>query len=340
MRTICFHNKKDEFRKGGKLKRILITGATGFIGANLARWMLARGHEVHILVRNGHKTWRIQNIIDDLHVWVADLNDPEKTLNAVHQIQPDWIFHLATYGAYSSQIDLNRMVETNLLCTANLINASLQKGFEVFINTGSSSEYGFKNHAPSEFEYLEPNSSYAITKAAATHYCSWVAQSNNACITTLRLYSVYGPFEEPTRLIPSVIVEGLNGSLPPLASPSIARDFIFIDDVLNAYQLVAKNPSIVNGKVYNIGSGIQTTLCEVIEHACRILPVNVKPRWGFMPDRQWDTNVWMADHTHISSDLNWQPTHLFGDGFKQTVDWFKTNEEMHAYYLRNRNLPG
>ncbi len=71
------------------LKRILITGATGFIGANLARRMLACGHEVHILVRNGHKTWRIQNILDDLHVWVIDLNDPDQTFNAVHQVKPD-----------------------------------------------------------------------------------------------------------------------------------------------------------------------------------------------------------------------------------------------------------
>ena len=321
------------------MKKILITGATGFIGANLARRMLACGHEVHILVRDGHKTWRIQNILDDLHVWVTDLNDPDQTFNVVHQVQPDWVFHLAAYGAYSSQIDLNLMMKTNLLCTANLIDASLRTGFEIFINTGSSSEYGFKKHAPSEFEYLEPNSSYAISKAAATHYCSWIAQSNNVCITTLRLYSVYGPFEEPTRLIPSVISEGLNGSLPPLANPNIARDFIFIDDVLDAYQLVTKNLSIVNGKVYNVGSGIQTTLNDVIEQAYRILPVNVKPRWGSMEDRQWDTNVWMADHTRISSDLNWQPTHLFYDGFKQTVDWFKANEEMLAYYRENRYPP-
>ncbi len=318
------------------MKRVVVTGATGFVGANLTRRLLGEGHEVHLLLREKHNDWRIYSIKNDVYTHIVNFNDVDALSSTVSSIRPDWIFHLVAYGAYSSQNNLNQMIETNLVATANLVNVCVKLGFEIFINTGSSSEYGYKDHAPSEFEYLEPNSAYAITKTSATHYCSWVAQSESVCITTLRLYSVYGPYEEPTRLIPNVIIEGINGGLPPLASPNIARDFIFIDDILNAYQKVAENPLIVNNKVYNVGTGIQTNLAEVIEQASQILPIKVKPDWGSMENRRWDTNVWMADITRISKDLNWQPKYLFEDGFRKNVDWFMADAEMLAYYHRNR----
>ncbi len=119
-----------------------------------------------------------------------DFNDVETIDSTIALIRPDWIFHLAAYGAYSSQTNFHQMTETNLVATANLVNVCIKHGFEAFINTGSSSEYGYKDHAPDEDEYIEPNSSYAVTKAAATHFCQFTAKTNNVNLATVRLYSV------------------------------------------------------------------------------------------------------------------------------------------------------
>jgi len=104
-----------------------------------------------------------------------------------------------------SQVDVQRMLQTNIFGTANLVQACLKTGFDTFVNTGSSSEYGFKDHAPSENELPEPNSHYAVAKVSATMFCQFTARNQKVHIPTLRLYSVYGPFEEPTRLLPRVI---------------------------------------------------------------------------------------------------------------------------------------
>src|SRR5215211_1643334 len=223
------------------MKRVILTGATGFVGVNLAEKLVEDGHEVHILLRDGSKTWRIEHLLPHLHPHTLNLLDRGRLDIAIQRIHPDWIFHLATYGAYSWQDDSAQAITTNYLSTVNLIEACLKTGFEVLINTGSSSEYGVKDHPPAENESLEPNSYYAATKAAATIFCRYIAQRHNSPIFTLRLYSVYGAFEEPKRLIPQMILRGLAGEFPPLADPEIARDFIFTEDVLRAYLVVAKS---------------------------------------------------------------------------------------------------
>ncbi|MFN8563874.1 MAG: NAD-dependent epimerase/dehydratase family protein, partial [Anaerolineae bacterium] len=217
------------------MKRVLITGATGFVGANLARRLLSEGHEIHALVRPAFRSWRIDAIRDDLRLHTLDLADAEAVQQVVAQIRPEWVFHLAVHGAYSDQTSIPDMISTNIVSTVNLVEACLQSGFEAFINTGSSSEYGFKDHPPAENEWLEPNSVYAVTKASATLYCRMVAQTRRVNVTTLRLYSVYGAYEEPTRLIPTLVAHGLRGRLPPLVNPEIARDFVYADDVNDAY---------------------------------------------------------------------------------------------------------
>ena len=175
-------------------RRVLVTGAAGFVGANLARRLLADGHTVHVLLRPGSDPWRLEDIRQHLEAHEADLADEETIVSHCARLQPEWIFHLAAYGAYASQVDARRMVRTNVLGTSNLVNAALRVGFEAFVNTGSSSEYGLKDHGPSETEAIEPNSYYAVTKASATMQCQSIARRRRAPIRTLRLYSVYGPY--------------------------------------------------------------------------------------------------------------------------------------------------
>ena len=262
--------------------------------------------------------------------------------SVVGKIQPDWIFHLAAHGAYPSQTDLRQMVQTNIMGTINLVEACLRIGFEAFVNTGSSSEYGFKGYAPSETEWLEPNSHYAVTKASATLYCCYTAQSRGVHIPTLRLYSVYGPYEEPTRLMPTLIIRGLKGELPPLVNPDVAHDYVYVEDVIEAYLLSATQPNqklgAVYNVVYNVGTGVQTSLRQAVDIARRVMNIRVEPVWETMSNRKWDTNVWVADNRKIRAELGWQPRHTFEQGFRLIVNWFHANPSMCNFYQLHRQV--
>jgi UDP-glucose 4-epimerase len=313
-------------------KRAMVTGATGFVGANLARRLLAEGHDVHLLVRPGHNPWRIAAILGDVHLHELPLADLEPLTSGVARIRPDWVFHLAAHGAYSWQTDVQEMVQTNVTGTVNLVEACLRAGFEAFVSTGSSSEYGFKDHAPCETDWLEPNSSYAVTKAAATLFCRHIARNRDVHLTTLRLYSVYGPFEEPARLIPTLIARGVAGELPSLANPETARDYVYVDDAVEAYLLAAAGVDEEPGAVYNVGTGTQTSLRQVVDVARRALGIAAEPNWGTMPDRQWDSAVWVADGRKLRRELRWEPRYTFERGFEAMLAWIRHNPTEARHY--------
>ncbi len=313
------------------MKRVLVTGGTGFVGANLCRRLLEEGHEVVCLVRPNHKRWRIAGIEEHLHIKVTDLADAASLEMIVREARPDWVFHLAPYGAYSWQTDPQQIVATNLLGTVNLLQACLRRGFEIFINTGSSSEYGFKDHAPAEDEPIEPNSHYAVAKAGATLYCQSAARAFGLCAVTLRLYSVYGPFEEPNRLIPNVIIHGLKGELPHLVDPAIGRDFIYVRDVEDAYLHLAANPGGIGGEIFNLGSGVQSSIADVVRLAQSTFGIHETPRWNSMPKRLWDTTVWRADNRKLAA-AGWKPRITLEEGFRKTISWFEAHPEFKPIY--------
>lgn len=306
-------------------RRVLVTGASGFVGANLARRLLADGHDVHLLLRADHKPWRVEEIRDHVTVHEAEVSDFAGVEAAVRAARPEWIFHLAAYGAYPQQKDHARMIAVNVHGTGNLLRAAEEAGFEAFVNSGTSSEYGYKDHAPSEDEEVEPNSHYAETKAEATLFCHNRGEQTGLRITTLRLYSAFGPYEEPSRLVPTLIVKGLEGHLPPLVNPNVARDYVHVDDVCDAYLLAAQTLSVEPGAIFNVGTGVQTTLAEIVAVAKRLLPIKDEPEWGTMPDRSWDTNVWVSNPTRIKADLGWTPGHDLESGLQQMIDWFKSS---------------
>lgn len=314
------------------MKRVVITGAGGFIGANLARRLSSEGHEVHLWARPAQDLWRIESILASARLQEIDLGEAEQVRRAIRDIHPEWIFHLAAHGAYPSQTSVHEMVRTNITGTLNLVDACLQSGFETFVNTGSSSEYGWKDHPPTETERLDPNSYYAWSKASATAYCRYTAELHAVRIPTLRLYSVYGPYEEPTRFIPTLIERGRKGQLPPLVNPDIARDYVHVDDVTEAYILAATRPVEEWGAIFNVGTGIQTTIREVVELARRVLDIPALPAWGSMPNRQWDTVAWVADNEKIRRELGWNARLSFEGGFARTVEWFRQHSELRDLY--------
>lgn len=321
-------------------RRCLVTGATGFVGANLTRRLLSEGLEVQLLVRPGHQSWRIQGLLPHVQLLVAELSDADSVKAAIQIGRPEWIFHCAAFGAYSSQSDVTQMITTNIQGTVNLVEAASTAGFEAFVYAGSSSEYGFKDHAPREDECPEPNSAYAITKLAATHFLQHAAIAKQLPVVTLRLYSVFGPFEEPTRLIPNLLLSSLEGRLPPLANPGIARDYVYCEDVSDAMLSAARFQGHRPGAVYNLGTGVQTSLAELVDLVGGLLPVRQQPQWGSMPDRVWDTATWVADGRKIQESLGWSPRYSLEAGLRAFIAWFREHAALLQYYReRVRILP-
>lgn len=309
-----------------------MSGGTGFVGANLVRHLLAAGDEVHLLVRPGFLPWRINAIINDVALHECVLADDASTGAVIRTIRPNSCFHLAVYGAYPSQRDWQQMVRTNIEGTVNLFDACSRNDCETFINTGTSSEYGYKDHAPPEDEYIEPNSSYAVTKAAATHFTRLLALSSSMRVSTLRLYSAYGPFEEPSRLIPTLIVRGLAGELPALVDPSIARDFVHVSDVCAAYLAAANVCAEEKGAVYNIGTGTQTTLLEIVNLVRRMFNISAEPQWNSVAARTWDSSTWVAAPGKARRELGWAPAVSLEQGLDELRTWFESDAAMLQFY--------
>ncbi len=319
------------------MKTVLLTGGTGFVGANLARSVLAQGYDLHLLVRPGHQTWRIAEIAAHIQIHEVNLLDPAGLADLIARIRPDWVYHLATSGAYSWQNNVQQIIQTNINGTVNLLEACRKTGFDVFINTGSSSEYGLKDHAPSETEALDPNSEYAAAKGFATQYCRYLSISQQLKIVTLRLYSVFGPFEDPNRFIPTLLLAGMQGQYPPLVNPQTARDFIYVDDVTAVYRLVAEAQNLPPGAVFNLGTGIQTTIEEAVQAASELLGLADQPQWGSYPNRKWDTSIWVANIQNLGATLGWSPQFDFRAGLARTLTWFQNHPEYLAYYQNQKS---
>ena len=317
-------------------RRVLVTGGAGFIGANLVQRLIADGHDVHLVLTPGREYWRLGDTAGGHIPHYLDLADVPAVVSLLADVRPQWIFHLATFGAYPFQNDFDRSLKTNVVATAGLVQAALRQGVDSLVVTGSSSEYGSKDQPPRESDGVDPLSYYAATKAAATILCRQLATSYAANLVILRLYSVYGPFEEPTRLIPSIIAESWNDRLPPLVHPDAAHDFVFVGDVVDAFIRCAERTHHTPGAIYNVGTGIQTSLREVVDVARDVLNVAVEPDWGSLPSRPWDTSIWQSDSSSLRERTGWRPGVSFREGFTRTVEWFDAHPEMRARYAAAR----
>lgn len=301
---------------------ILITGAAGFVGSNLTRYFVSRGIKINIIIKRSSNTWRLNDIIKKTNVHYADVSDINKIKKIIKKIKPKTIYHLATHGGYSDQNDLEKIKKSILDATYNLINECKKYKFNIFINTGSSSEYGFKNKAMKESDILVPNSYYSVFKSSSSLYCQYESLKSNIQIVTIRPFHVYGPYERSNRLIPSLIKNMLSDKKVKLVSPKVSRDMIYISDVVNFYIMIA-NKKNLKGEIFNLGSGKKTTIKEIYNLLKKITNYKVKNYWGSMKNRYWDQSIWYSDNSYVKNKLKWKPEVSLKKGLVNTVNWYK-----------------
>lgn len=299
---------------------ILVTGASGFVGANLFRMISAVRQDVFAVVRD-EKNWRLAGCRDE-QIVAVDLNDAAATQNLVQTVAPQTVFDCVAYGAYSFEEKVDLIYQTNFHSVVRLVELLARQPFAAFVHAGSSSEYGTNCAAPAEDSACEPNSAYAVSKVAVATYLRYVGKQRNFPCVNLRLYSVYGPLEDTSRLLPNLLRHALAGKLPPLVDPRTSRDFVHVDDVCAAFIMAAvkMHPGLY-GESFNIGTGTRTTIGELAEVAKREFQVAEEPKFGTMEGRAWDLADWYADPRKARDMIGWQAQIPLAEGLRSMARW-------------------
>jgi dolichol-phosphate mannosyltransferase len=301
---------------------ILVIGASGFVGANLLRALLEERDDVTGTFFSA-VSWRLHGI-PTTQVRFCNLHDPVSVRTLLATLEPRVIFDCSSFGAYSFEQDAERIHDTNYNCFLRLLEEAAQLSLHAYIHAGSSSEYGLNSDAPTEDAPLLPNSHYAVSKCAASAAIGYFGKCRDVPVVNLRLYSVYGPYEDSSRLVPALCEHATRGVLPPFARPETSRDFIHTDDVVAAFVQAAlrMNPAIA-GESFNIGTGVQTSLSELASLARESFQLDADPQ--FLPEagRAWDVDLWRADISKAGRLLDWKPAVPLKEGLRKTFCWWK-----------------
>lgn len=294
--------------------KALVTGGTGFVGNNLARKLLSEKNKVGLLVREESKTWRIQDLLGKVDFLTGDLTNKEGLIRLIHDYKPEFIYHLGSYGTYPSfQKEIEKITSVNINGTLNLVEAAQKIPL---INIGSSSEYGIKNCAMLETDKCHPDNLYGKTKLVQTLYCK------EQEIPTLRIFSAYGPWQESSQLIPTLIKSKLNGNELHLIDS--VRDYVYVEDIVNAILKATEKYDKIKGEIINLGSGKQYLTKDILNELDKIDSQQLKIKWDFNAV-QTEPSVWVADISKAKRLLGWEPKILLEDGLRKTYNWFKEN---------------
>ena len=292
--------------------RVAITGSSGFIGTNLVK-RLSQNNEVFALARD--MNWRLSSIPNNFvyaHLDLA-LDSREKIFKTIEEIKPDVLIHCASYD-YHFDSNVQEVLQTNILGTLNLLDACKNA---IFINTGTSAEYGIRKEPMKETDQVAPNTNHGLSKALMTNLFTMEK------IITLRPFSVYGYYEGLHRLIPYILYSSIKKTKAVVQNPSAVRDFIFVDDMVEAYWLAVKNYYKVESYVFNVGSGQQSTVAEAVRLAAVEIDDNLDVE-NNEPER-----MWQADISKAKKELGWEPKNSLKEGLVKTKEWMIDNIELY-----------
>ena len=307
--------------------RVLVTGAGGFVGANLIRALRETGSEVIGLVRPGALSPRLLDVGGDVELIVVDALDPEALEDGVARARPDLAVNLVVAGRHpEAPAERLRQLEVAVLGTTCLVEALARAGCSRLVHLGSSLEYGPRARPHREDHGPAPIVWRGVAKAAETIACLGSAKVLGLSTVVLRPFSVYGPWDHENRLVPVSIRAALRGTELPLTEPGIAHDFVHVDDVVRAIFRALTASSALDGRIFNIGSGEQTTNEALVAMVGRIVGRNVLTTVGAHPTRAHDTRVCVADIERARNELGWAPAVGLETGLRATIAWHQARD--------------
>lgn len=301
--------------------RVLVTGAAGFIGANLVRSLLASGATVIALVRSPGLQ-RLADVADEIEVHTADLRDIGTIREIVSHARPDLAVNLAhPAGHPRGACDRLEQLATAALGTAGIVDALAESGCRRLVHVGSSLEYGPRDHPLDEDDRPAPTTPRGAAKAAASLVCLAWGRTLQVPALVLRPFSVYGPWEHEERLVPKALRAALDERELPLTAPGLSHDFVYVGDVVDAIVRALRAGDEIVGQTLNIGTGVQTTNEGLVATVGRVVGRPIRTRVGEFPAQPHDVRCWVARTERARAALGWEPRTSLDEGLRLTLDW-------------------
>lgn len=288
--------------------KALVTGVGGFVGAHLAARLVVDGWDVTGIIRPGRTPWRLAALgvaPDAVDVIEADLANPVQTMAAGHIAVPDVAFLVAASRAGATPAERSGTAAVNGSSGLWLVDA-LPHHCQAVVRLGSSTEYGEADGPMDEDTPLRPRGFFGATKAAGSLLTVAAADRRGLRSAVVRAFQVYGPHDHPGRLVPRALAAARDGSALPLTGPGRCRDWVYVDDVVEACVRVAGADHLPAGQVLNIGTGRQVANEELVAEVERVTGRRVATEVGSHPGRSWDAASWVCDPTRARDLLGWE----------------------------------
>jgi UDP-glucose 4-epimerase len=298
--------------------RILVTGATGFLGSYLVADLLAHGHEVSVLVRPGGNPWRLSEVLAGVHVVEGSLTDVKALRSKLAAARPHAIAHMAWDGV--SNVDRNRALQArNIPMTAELAELGAEVGIETFAGAGSHAEYGPYDRQIAESDETHPTTLYGKAKLAAGETARQLCSEHAVRFAWLRIFSTYGPKDADSWLIPSMIRTLRRTERMSLTKCEQRWSFLHARDAAAAFRTALVNPA-ADG-IYNVGSPEAPELRDTVTHLRDLVNPAAELGFGDVPYRSDQVMVLQPDTQRLSA-LGWRPEVSLTDGLLETVNWY------------------
>jgi UDP-glucose 4-epimerase len=293
-------------------KSVLVTGSSGFIGTHLCHRLLNCHARVHAISRESHRADS-----EHLHWWQADLRDISAIRRVFKTVQPEIVFHLASYVVGARELDV--VLPTfydNLASTVHLLTEAAAAGCGRIVLASSSEEPNTSDDS------TFPCSPYAAAKWASSMYGRMFYQLFQTPVVMPRIFMTYGPNQKDAKkLVPFVICQLLRGQAPKLSSGRRLADWIYVDDVVEGLLRAAVTPGI-EGCAFDLGSGSLVSVRGIVKQIAEIVGNRIEPAFDALPDRPFEQER-AADTTFLSEKLGYQPGTSLKQGLEATVDWYR-----------------
>lgn len=290
--------------------KALVTGAGGFVGAHLSARLAADGWDVAGTVRPGSSAGRLDPRVTVIPV---DLADREAVAGLARSVAPDVVFLIAASRGASTPAERAATMAVNASSGAWLID-ELGARCRSVVRLGSSTEYGRADGPMDESTPLRPRSFFGATKAGGSMLVAAAAVASGVRATLLRAFQVYGADDHPGRLVPTVLRAARTGDVLALTSPGRRRDWIHVDDVVEACVRAALADELPPGQVLNIGTGRQVANEDLVAIVERVSGRHVRVAAGAHPGRSWDSSSWVCDPSLAADLLGWEAKIDLEDG--------------------------
>ena len=311
-------------------KKVLVTGAGGFIGSHLAELLVSEGAEVRALTRyngGGRLGWLDESPkAKDMEILLGDITDPFAVKEYLRGV--DTVFHLAALIAIPySYIAPASYLRTNGEGTLNVLQAARELGVRRVLHTSTSEVYGTAEYAPIDEKHpLKGQSPYSASKIAADKMAESYYRSFDLPVVTVRPFNTYGPRQSARAVIPTIITQALRGGPVKLGSLHPTRDMTFVGDTAAAF-LKAGTAEGAEGMTINLGTGSEVSIGEMVAAVGRVLgrELVVETEDQRKRPEKSEVNRLLSDNALAAKALDWRPTVSFDEGIAETVDWVREN---------------